>query len=90
MAYLDPTAIVQAITGGATWRNERLRIAGVDNYCTAGGGAWALTTSPADKIRKADYTQLQGGTVNADLTVTCSAGVFQLASVDGYAHLIDP
>lgn len=101
MAAIDPSAVVSAISDGASWSSNHLVEDGTDKWCKVNGLSWELSTSSGDKkMRAAVYDQLVGAIalaatenrdpVNPDNTITCPAGVYQLSVSGSYAVLTDP
>lgn len=98
VSYADPTAIKQAIDGGATWSGNLLLVDGVSNYCVLANGAWSLSTEGGDTIGRGVFRQIQAGEIDYDggeggeylYTLIAPSGRWQVAESDGVVVLLDP
>lgn len=95
VTYNDPSAVVDAINGGATWSAGALVISDVPNYLVLSAGVWSLSDVSGDTISRGAWRRLQGSTVRLDAgeyqwCIDTSGGLLTLNEVDGVATLEDP
>ena len=95
VSYNNPTAVVDAINGGATWSGGTLVVADVPNYLVLSAGVWSLSDVSGDTIPRGAWRRLQGSTVRTNpgeyqWCIDTSGGLLTLNEVDGVATLEDP
>jgi len=95
VSYNNPSAVVDAINGGAAWSAGALVISDVPNYLVLSAGVWSLSDVSGDTIPRGAWRRLQGSSVRLDAgeyqyCIDTSGGLLTLNEVDGVATLEDP